>query len=280
MNELLERAIRKPALPLAGYWHPVLFSPEPATGERITVGLALRKPDGTADFRWLRSFDRLRRVFGEQSATHLPFLIRHAQGLVESAQAPDTAHLVFGETRELWSDQPEADLDELFRRFVPLAREFEARPASIPAIPNKRLCATVYDRLKRSANPRAANLIPQNPLLRSAERPARYLHVPIQGSGRFATIVSANSKNASTIDKNVFPAVAELHAAARIHKIRRTAVFLLRPDEKLYSEDEYDAIDAHFHQTMFILKNEGVIVTAEISPELVADAVEAWGLAA
>src|SRR3546814_13807332 len=58
---------------------------------RITVGLALRKSDGTADFRWLKSFDRLRRVFGEQSATHLPFLIRHAQGLIETAQPPVTS---------------------------------------------------------------------------------------------------------------------------------------------------------------------------------------------
>ena len=76
----------------------------------------------------------------------------------------------------------------------------------------------------------------------------------------------------------MFPAVAELNAAARIHKIKNTAVFLLRPDERHYSEEEYDTIDAHFHQTMFILRNEGMTVTAEISPELVAEAVEDWGL--
>src|SRR3546814_13260268 len=77
----------------------------------------------------------------------------------------------------------------------------------------------------------------------------------IQGAGRFATIVSANSKNASTIDKNVFPAVAELNAAARIHGVKKTAVFLLRPAEQNYSEDDYDAIDARLPQTKFIPKN-------------------------
>lgn len=276
MTPLLKNA--KPAAPLAGYWHAVLFSPEPAVGERITVGVALRLADGSARFRWLRSFERLRRIFGEDAAKHLPFLMRHAEALIARGDSNDSEFLHFGDVRELWTEDADTALDELFLRFVPLARDFEVHPRTTTAVQNRRLRDAVYERLKVSENPAAASLIPQNSLLRSTEDPARFLDVPLQGRQRFGTMVSAHARKLDTIDRNVYPAVAQLNAAARIHKIDNVAVFLLRPDEKDFTEEEYDEIDEHIHQLVYVLQNEGVPVFPEISTDLMAQSVAEWGL--
>lgn len=266
-------------------WWPVLFSPEPAMEERVTVGIAMVPTSGKPLFRCISRFDRVRRLLGDAAATNLPFLLEHAAALVAKGGTPDTPHLAFGQSRELWSADPVMAIEDLFTRFVPLARAFDAAAKrSVTATPNYRLTNQVYAALRASQNPRAADLlIPQNSLLRSGENPPRFLNVPIQHSGgsepAFATLVSAQSCNPDTIDKNVYPAVAELNAAARIHRVHKVAVFILRPDEASMSPDKYDQIDEHVHQTTFVLKNEGLDVMPEISPTMMAGSIEAWAFA-
>ncbi|ULQ47423.1 hypothetical protein JN531_003860 [Flagellatimonas centrodinii] len=263
-------------------WWPVLFSPEPAMEERITVGIAMVPTSGKPLFRCITRFDRVRRLLGEAAARNLPFLLEHATTLIAKGRAPDTPHLAFGQSRELWSADPAKAIEDLFTRFVPLARAFDASaPRSAAATPNHRLTTQVYAALRLSENPRAADLlIPQNSLLRSSENPPRFLNVPIQHSGgqesAFATLVSAQSRNPNTIDKNVYPAVAELHAAARIHHVHKVAVFILRPDEASMPPDQYDEVDEHIHQTTFVLQNEGLVVMPEVSPELMAGSIQEW----
>lgn len=263
-------------------WWPVLFSPEPAMEERITVGIAMVPTSGKPLFRCISRFDRVRRLLGDAAATNLPFLLEHAAALVAKGGTPDTPHLAFGQSRELWSADPVKAIEDLFTRFVPLAHGFDSEAKrSVAATPNYRLTNQVYAALRASQNPRAADLlIPQNSLLRSGENPPRFLNVPIQHSGgrepAFATLVSAQSGNRGTIDKNVYPAVAELHAAARIHRVHKVAVFILRPEENSLTPDKYEQIDEHIHRTTFILKNDGLDVMPEVSPELMAGSIEEW----
>lgn len=261
----------------------VRYTPEAATGESLAIGVLLRTDDGRYHARWLSDFQRLRCAFGEEPTVHLPLLLAAARRQAEQGAAITVPHLSCTTPTPVYGDDIQSTLDGLFLRFVPLGRPHAdvLRKQPTLSVQNNRLRLRVFELLRRRHNDIADNIIAGNPELRFPDASVpTVLHVPLQGSngcrGRFGTIVSAQNGKPKSIEMNIYPAAAELAAAAHLHGIKARGVFILRPSEASMDPKQYELADARLYDLVRILEQQGNTVFPEVSEDLLATAVRDW----
>ncbi len=261
----------------------VRFTPEPATGESLAVGVIIRTAQGDTHARWLERFDRIHCAFGPEMTVHLPLLINQARAQVDHGKPLRVPLLETTTTAPVYGQDVNAVLDALFTRFVPLARpheEHERRPQAL-SVRNAKLQKTVFGLLRRHHGLVADSIIAKNPELRFSDPGIRtVLHVPLQGidrcEGRFGTIVSAQAGTPAKLRLNIHPAVAELTTAAKLHGIARRGLFILRPREGSMPAQQYDQVDAELADLIQMFQAQDITVCAEITEGLISDAVSEW----
>lgn len=261
----------------------VRFTPEPATGESLAIGVVIRTKDGCAHGRWLEQFDRARCAFGDQFLVHLPLLINEARRQVELGKAVRVPLLETTVETPVYGQDLEGILSALFTRFVPLAgpQPMHLRRLRMQGISNVKLQKNVFDLLRRDHATDAENIIAQNPELRfPAETIRTVLHVPLQGvgrcAGRFGTIVSAQARDPNRLRLNIHPAVAELNTAASLRKIQHRGLFILRPKEGAMPDEQYEKIDAELANLIKMFEAQKIAVSAELDEQSISDAVSEW----
>lgn len=122
--------LRESAMPLAlpsteGVWHPIHFSPEPATGERINIGVIFHaKYSRRVVIRLIDSLAGYSALYGSDGVQNFQFLLALLKEQVakQGTFLSPSPQIFLGEGRHASGHTPDEIADDLYRTVVSLSR--------------------------------------------------------------------------------------------------------------------------------------------------------------
>jgi hypothetical protein len=259
-----------------GEWQRIYIEPNPITGERYNVGVALHI-NGQTYTQLIDSTDRLKCLFNKPALHNIQFAINHIQDVYKTKDCePD----IFGLSDPLPTSgsDVQAMLADLYDDVVPLGRPLRALQDETPKakITKGELITDVYDYLKRNHHLQANQIIPQNQSL-TIDDDGHTVDVPLLSHTRIADIISATYARAFDIERIINQSVVDL-SAVRSYKQRfdKAGLFLLRPTLDLgFSKQETTQAENAIDNLLWKLKRD-FYLSVEDTPHDLAESAAYW----
>lgn len=243
--ELLVRSGREPALPGAEVGRAFVIQVEPdlAAGERINVGVAVVRPDGSRQTRMLDDYARLAMLYGREVSELIEVLADFGRDAALGGDAkPASPSVLFSDAQPFFGVPAEQYLDQFFVRMVPAgAPRRDGERVEEPRTTDA-LWREVGNIIKLRLPERASEVLANTPYtVVETIRGPRQVCVPLQPSGGAGALESADFSPAVTENK-LMKALLDIEAAAEGKRLSKLGLFIARP-RRARKEDQLRAID-------------------------------------
>lgn len=283
MSAALERlhalATPVPAPKVAGQWFNIRYSPNPAGGELINIGVGW--VDGVTRRIHSRLIDNLegfRTLFGEAFEEDVRFsldVVRSA--LAQSMLESPMGGVAFGSFRYAAGDSPQDVLDRLFSATVSFAEARQSASARRDAAQNNAAVRkSVFDAIRLKAGLGAERIIAEDPIYWVTEGARRVpLDIPLRSDKALGSVVSGGYRTRAPLENNLLRSSLDLETAASIFKRDRLGFFVMRATS--HADGGADAaMDDVVDTTCWKLHKQGIHVGVENTPERLADDILSW----
>lgn len=276
----LTTLIAEPTAPTqtGGRWHALQFSPDPAGGERVNIGIVMYDETGQGKLVGATNLSRYRCAYGDQVADHIGHCLAVARDTLASGQTTiEHPHLsLFGGMPMALTDV-NGMLAHLLHEQVPLSRPIPGRGRPAVGRATRSLRTEIAKQLRQRLDLRADRILPQKPTLRTVEDSHRWeLDVPLQAPVGFGSIISAQLRNADRIAQNANNAAFDLQIAADLHKKPRMALFMLRPADDSMDAESLERVDQAIDRIVRGLRHQNVHAVADITADQMTDSIIDW----
>ncbi|WP_319557930.1 hypothetical protein [Thiomicrorhabdus sp.] len=259
-----------------GEWQRIYIEPNPITGERYNVGVALHI-NGQTYTRLIDTTDRLKCLFSKPALHNIQFAIKHIQDVYKTKDSvPD----IFGLSAPLPASGTDINtlLADLYDDVVPLGRPFRALQDDTfkAKITKGQLITDVYDYLKQKHQLQANQIIPQNQSL-TIDDDGHTVDVPLLSQSRIADLISATYARAFDVERIINQSVVDL-SAVRSYKKRfdQAGLFLLKPTLDLgFTKQETTQAEQAIDNLLWKLKRD-FYLSVEDTPLALAESAAHW----
>lgn len=267
----------KPSQEVRGTWYAVQWSPDPRTGERYNLGVAVIGDNGERGFKLLDSYTRLECIYGKEShvAFHAELVCQVVEQYLEDIDSDVFVSLnslpqVFLEKRGVVKDGSLLDAaSKMFDEMVPLGREVFKVEKSKP-VSRAQICRGIRRDLKKRFK-KISSVMPPRPYY-TGEGVSKKLYLPVRNSNLVATFASARVSTSHTAKLNIYEAQQDISIASRLGLSRKNYLHLLLPDDDA-DEKQVVEIENQIDSVEFVLKKEGVGFMTHNNEEEIAEAV-------
>lgn len=283
MSAALERlhalATPVPAPRVSGQWFNIRYSPSPAGGELLNIGVAW--VDGVTQrihSRLIENLDGFRTLFGESYEGEVRFsldVVRSA--LAKSMLESPMTGVAFSNLRFAAGDTPQDVVDRLFSATVSFSEARQSASARRDAGQNNAAVRkSVFDAIRLKAGLSAERIIAEDSIYWITDGSRRiHLDIPLRTDSALGSVVSGSYRTRTPLENNLLRASLDLETAASIFKRDRLGFFVMRPTFE--AEGVIDtALDEVVDTTCWKLHKQGIHVGVESTPERLADDILSW----
>jgi hypothetical protein len=273
------------APPVRGHWRNLRFTPDPASGETLNIGVVFQSADGDTHLRVLDDFRRLRCLYRQRfDPEHLRFLIRALHSGITAETLP-SPQLALSAPKLAAGNSVNELLDMLFAETVTLAGAIDDTEDSdevADTLSTEQARQQVFDAMKRR-DPWSVRMIAEDPTWHVADEDTPHtLDMPLRDVGCYGSILSAWYRDRSALELQLLRGTLDLGTAARLHPDQRGGLFILRPPAGAarFSETHQRQIDNVIDMMAWRLRLQETQLDVADDADQLAEYVLAWGAAA
>lgn len=287
MLDLLASTTQTPARSTTGHWCAVRMCLDMATDEWLNVGILFVGNNGTKCYRMLENFSGFVCLYDEDAASSARFLIDQATHALETGGTiPKGWNVELGALKFARGTSPEAIIDSLFARLVPLARHEQDSAHRLDredhAHATKNVRAKVRGLINKHLN-LARNATPEfwrrQPL--PAQRDGASIQIDLQvvwnldGKSVHGAIASAWYKTRYHRAASLSQAGYALATACKAFPQSLNTLYLLVPPsgDPSLSPDDHTAIEKDIATNKWALEQQGAVVKVERTEAHMASAI-------
>lgn len=287
MFDLLASPTHTPARSTTGHWCMVRMCLDIATEEWLNVGILFVGSDGAKCYRLLENFSGVTCLYDEDAASAARFLLdQTAHALETGSSIPKGWNVELGALKFARGTSPEAIVNSLFARLVPLARHEQDSANRLDredhAHATKNVRAKVRGLINRHLN-LAKSATPEfwrkQPL--PAQRDGASIQIDLQvvwaldGKAVHGAIASAWYKTRYHRTASLSQAGYALTTACKAFPQSLNTLYLLAPpsgDSRL-SPDDHTAIEQDIATNKWALEQQGAVVKIERTESQMASSI-------
>lgn len=255
-----------------GSWYVIQWSPEPRSGERFNLGVAIGHSGGCVDFKLLDYFNRFECVYGKSSEA-----VFHAQLAVEVVESflseadevglhliNKNSHFSIDKRGVIRGEDVHALIDQLFAEMVPMGRP-EEKLFRTPSMSRTKAVSEVK-KILRERKVSLRNFMPSNPYV--TPEGSRKIYLPVRTKNSTATIASARVSGEQTAKLNIYEAQEDIRLSKSYINKDNNYMHILLPEDGLEGS-QLTSIENQIDNVSFFLKKEKIsLVTHNDEHEL------------
>ena len=244
-----------------GSWYAIQWSPEPRSGERFNLGVAISHSGGTVDFKLIDQFNRFECVYGKSSEAifHAQLAVEVIESLLSQADEVDlqliNQNVQFNIDKRgvVRGEDVFVLIDQLFDEMVPMGRP-EEKSIRMPSVSRAKAVSEVKKML-RERKVKLKGFMPSNSYV--APEGSRKIYLPVRSEHSTATIASAKVSGEHTAKLNIYEAQEDIRLSKSYINKKHNYLHILLPEDGLESR-QMTSIENQIDSVSFFLKKEEI----------------------
>tara|TARA_R110000850_G_scaffold116964_3_gene232956 strand:- start:556 stop:1416 length:861 start_codon:yes stop_codon:yes gene_type:complete len=261
-----------------GSWYAIQWSPEPRSGERFNLGVAIGHSGGIVDFKLLDYFSRFECVYGKSSEVvfHAQLAIDVAESFLSEVEEAElnvinnNPHFCIDQKGVIRGENVHALLDQLFSEMVPMGRPEEKllRATSV----SRRIAVNEVRRILKSRMGSLKNFMPSNPFV-TPEGSSSKIYLPVRTKNSTATVASARVSGEHTAKLNIYEAQKDISLSKSFINRDNNFMHILLPDANLGGR-VVNSIENQIDSVSYMLKKEKISLVTHNDEKELADYIQ------
>lgn len=266
-----------------GEWRAIKYSPNPASGESLNIGVTFKSNSGHTCVRMLDHFERIKCLYDHTiSDTDFHYLMEE----IEHRILKNDTHILadsysgiidIGPAFYAQGDNEEKIVDSFYDSIVTLGKERTKttrrfRPFSAPKLRHE-----VLDNFRLKFPLTAEKFIQEEPYnipIRGSSFPT---DLPLVGENTVGAITSAYYKSTATIGANIMHSITDITMARMHGNKKKASLSLLRPGKNAdLSQSEFRKINTELDKLLFKVESLDITLLEGISQSEVSEKTANW----